>query len=885
MANDSLPIDFIEKDRRAMKKKVTPARRQYLDFKAQFPNAVVLFRLGDFYECFDDDAALVSRELDLALTARRTSPDSEEVPMAGVPYHAAESYIARLVDKGYHVAVIDQMGSETVNGIVPRELTQVYTPGTVTEASMLQEHQNNYLMALAFEGGQEGGPFTGVGIAYADITTGEFATTQVLGEAAPVKVLEELTRLNAREVLMSQEWAGRGATLPPGSHLTPRPNGHFQLTNATKALLQHFRLRSLESVGLQDMPLGVCAAGAILEYLKETQRGNIDQITHIQGYSTTEFMTLDSATRRNLELTETMRGGTAQGALIRVLDRTVTPMGARLLRRWIGQPLLDLKRLQLRLNAVTALYESGLLRAELMELLKYSGDLERLTNRLMSGRSGPRDLLGLANGLGKVPKLRSVVAGIPALEWVFNNLDTCDEVVNRIEEILNAKAPNVMNQVGTIKPGVDQELDEVYRESRDARQYIGSLEQVERERTGIRTLKLGYNKVFGYYIEISRALSHHAPEHYVRKQTLVNAERYITPELKEQENIVLNADERILEIEKRIYSDLITFLHGFGLRLLKTARAIAHLDVFLSFAEVAAKEGYVRPQLTDSDGLAIHAGRHPVVEQSLKGVRFVANDSYFDTTERIHLITGPNMAGKSTYLRQTALIVLMAQIGSYVPADEAIIGMVDRIFTRVGAQDEIHAGQSTFMVEMVETANILNNATERSLVILDEIGRGTSTYDGMAIARAVIEYLHNSPRLNPKTLFATHYHELTELADILPRVINYNVVVAEEGENVVFLHRVAPGKADRSYGIHVAQLAGVPKAVVKRATEVLAELEAQGSNFSLKPTAPTPQGQVSMFDDRRHPLVETLKTINIDQMSPIDAMTKLYELQRLAKQD
>jgi DNA mismatch repair protein MutS len=867
------------------KKKVTPARRQYLDFKAQFPDAVVFFRLGDFYECFDEDAALVSRELELTLTKRRASPDSDEVPMAGVPYHAAEGYIARLVDKGYHVAVIDQIGNEAVNGLVPREVSQVYTPGTVTEASMLQDHQNNYLLALAFDGATESGGFTGAGIAYIDITTGEFAATQVLGDSAPIKVLEEITRLNAREVLMSQDWAERGATLPPGSHLTARPDYQFQSANAAKLLLAHFRLRSLESIGLSEMPLAVSAAGAILEYLKETQRGSISQITHLQSYSTSDFMTLDSATRRTLELTETMRGRTAQGSLIRVLDRTTTPMGARLLRKWIGQPLLDLKRLELRLDAVTALYESGLLRAELQDLLKQVGDLERLTNRLMAGRSGPRELLALAAGLNGIPKLRQALAGIPALESLYDRLDSCDEVVNRVEEMLNTNAPVVLNQVGTIREGVNQELDAVYLESREARHYIGSLEQIERERTGIRTLKVGYNKVFGYYIEISRGLAHHAPQDYIRKQTLVNAERYITPEMKDKETIVMNADERILELERRLFDELLAYLTTFGLRLLKTARAIAHVDVFISFAEVAAKEGYTRPQLSEQDGLTIYAGRHPVVEQSLRGVRFVANDTHFDSQERIHLITGPNMAGKSTYLRQTALIVLMAQIGCYVPADEAMIGMVDRIFTRVGAQDEIHAGQSTFMVEMVETANILNHATERSLVILDEIGRGTSTYDGMAIARAVIEYLHNSPKLNPKTLFATHYHELTELADLLPRVINYNVLVAEEGEEVVFLHRVAPGKADRSYGIHVAQLAGVPKAVVKRATEVLAELEAQGSDFRLKPGALPAQGQVSLFDDRRHPAIEALKALQIDQMSPIDALTKLYELQRLVRQE
>jgi len=863
-----------------MAKKITPARRQYLDFKKQFPHAVVFFRMGDFYECFDEDAALVARELDITLTARSNSPDDEKIPMAGVPYHAVEGYIARMVDKGYHVAVVDQMGTESVNGVVPRELSQIYTPGTVTEASMLDQKQNNYLLALAF-----GGEFDRAGIAYVDITTGEFAATEVNGESAPVKVLEEITRLNPREVLMPQAWATRGATLPPGSHLTPRPDYQFEHNNAAELLRRHFGVRSLEGFGLAAMPLAVSAAGAALEYLYETLRGGVEQIVTLRSYSTHSFMTLDAATRRALELTETMRGGTAQGSLLRVLDRTITPMGARLLRQWVGQPLLERDRLNARLDAVEALHGSGALRAELSQILRPITDIERLGNRLLAGRSLPRELLALADGLRAVPHIREKLAGNAALTAIYERLDPCDEVVYLIEDTLSDDPPAVMNIIGTIRGGVSAELDELYRTSREARDYIATLEEVERQRTGLKTLKVGYNKVFGYYIEITRALSDQAPPEYIRKQTLVNAERFITPEMKHYENIILNADEQLLEIERRIFADLLGQLSKYRERLLKTARALAHLDAFLGLADVAARENYVRPSLTDEDVLMIHAGRHPVVEQTLRGERFVPNDCYFDAQQRIHLITGPNMAGKSTVLRQNALIVLMAQIGAFVPADEATIGIVDRIFTRVGAQDEIHAGQSTFMVEMVETANILTNATPRSLVILDEIGRGTSTYDGMSIARAVIEYIHNSPSLNCKTLFATHYHELTELADILPRVVNYNVSVVEEGESVVFLHRVVPGRADRSYGIHVAQLAGVPKGVVNRAQEILIELEAQGSDFSIKPQRQDAPQQISLFDDRRHPVLEALKKLKIEQMSPIDAMTKLYELQRLAGEE
>jgi DNA mismatch repair protein MutS len=854
------------------KTKATPARQQYLDIKANFPDTIVLYRLGDFFECFDDDAQVIARELDLTLTARSNSGKNEDrIPMAGVPHHAVEGYIARLVEKGYHVAVVDQIGSETVNGIVPREVTQIVTPGTITEPAMLDHRQNNYLMALAFEGSSEG--FARAGIAYVDISTGEFAATEVEGDSAPIKVLEEITRLNPREVLMPHGWAGRGATLPPGSHLTARPDYHFDIKNAEDTLLRHFRVKNLQGFGLGELPLAACAAGAILTYLKETQPSGIEQITAIRSYSTHDFMTLDTATRRNLELTETLRGS-AKGSLLKVLDRTVTPMGARLLRTWIGQPLLDITRLNSRLDAVEALYENGKLRAELSTRLRDISDVERLATRLLAGRVTPRELLALAAGLRLIPEIRAQLLNMPPLEALYDRLDTCDEAAYLIEDTLADDPPATLNNAGTIRQGVSVELDGVYQASREARDYIANLEEVEKTRTGLKTLKVGYNKVFGYYIEISRGMSDKAPAEYIRKQTLVNAERFITPEMKHYENIVLNAEEQILEIERRLYDDLLKQLQKHCSRLLKTARAVAHLDAFLSLAEVAAREGYVRPILSEADSLNIRDGRHPVVEQSLRGERFIPNDCYFDPQQRIHLVTGPNMAGKSTMLRQVALIVLMAQIGSFVPADEAEIGLVDRIFTRVGAQDEIHAGQSTFMVEMVETANILAHATPRSLVILDEIGRGTSTYDGMAIARAVIEYLHNSPGLNCKTLFATHYHELTELEDILPRVVNYSMAVTEDGDHVIFLHRVVPGRADRSYGIHVAQLAGVPKAVVNRAKEILEELEAQGSNFGVQPEAPTQ-------DNHQHPAIEALKKVKIEHMSPIDAMTKLYELQRL----
>jgi DNA mismatch repair protein MutS len=685
-------------------------------------------------------------------------------------------------------------------------------------------------------------------------------------------------------------------TLPAGAYLTPIPELRFAFGPARQAILDHFGAGTLEGFGLAHKPLAVRAAGAILLYLRETQRNGLPQLTSLRAYSTGSFMALDASTRRNLELTETIRGGRMHGSLLGVLDRTVTPMGGRLLRTWLNQPLLDLNRLNARLDAVACLHEDGMRRATVMAALRAVSDLERLANRVLSGNAGPRDLLALAAGLSRVPALRTAVAGLPPLAGVHDRLDACQEVIDVVGAAIADDPPAILNErVGVIRTGFSAELDDVQHNTRDAREWIAGLETVERERSGIKSLKVGFNKVFGYYIEVSHANADRVPPDYIRKQTLTNAERYITPELKEYEALVLNAEERMLEIEGRLFREVCAQIAAHAERLLRTARAIAHLDVFTALAEVAAREGYCRPVLTDEDVLRIREGRHPVVEKLLEGERYVPNDTRFDADQRIHLITGPNMSGKSTAIRQVALIVLMAQVGSFVPAAEAVIGLVDRIFTRMGAQDEIHAGQSTFMVEMTETAALLQAATSRSLLILDEIGRGTSTYDGLAIARAVIEYVHNHPRLNCKTLFATHYHELTELERILPRVRNYNVVVLEEGERVVFLHRVVPGGTDRSYGIHVAQLAGMPKAVVRRAREILKELEAQGSDFSLRdmqaahddPASRRPKGvppeQLSMFGPTPHPAIEAIKAMRIEEMSPLEAMTWLYELQRMVQ--
>lgn len=861
-------------------KGVTPSRQQYLDIKQRFPNAIVFFRLGDFYETFDEDAELVSRELDIVLTGRPVSK-SEKVPMAGVPYHAAENYIARLIEKGYHVAIADQIGDEAVDGLMPREVTQVITPGTVVAPTMLADRQNNYLLALLPERDYGSEAWTYAGIAYVDITTGEFAATELQGENTPVAVLEELARLTPREVLLPQVWEKQGVTMPPDVHVTYVSDYRFESGAARSTLLRQFAVATLQGFGLEDKPLALRAAGAIVYYLQETQPNALEHLTGIRTYATDGFMALDASTRLNLEILRTIRSGRPQGSLLDAIDYTVTPMGGRLLRAWLGQPLLDITRINARLDAVTVFFQQTALRAELFTRLKQIADLERLTNRVLMKKAGPREVQTLGNSLALIPELRELIAPYGELASLVERLTPLEGLRESIKQALNDELPALMNQIGVIRVGYSDELDGIYLSSQDAKTYVAGLEAIERQRTGIKSLKVGFNKVFGYYIEVSHANAKGVPNDYIRKQTLVNAERYITPELKEYETLLLHAEERALEVETRLFMELCDQIAGQGKTLLQIARAIAHLDCFAGLAEVAAREGYVRPTLTDQDRLEIIEGRHPVVEQALQGESFVPNSVYFDHEQRVLLITGPNMSGKSVYMRQVALITLLAQIGAFVPARAATLRPVDRIFARVGAQDEIHAGHSTFMVEMTETAAILAHATPHSLVLLDEIGRGTSTYDGMAIARAVIEYIHNNPRLGCKTLFATHYHELTELENILPRVRNYNVAVAEEGDHVVFLHHVIPGAADRSYGIYVAKLAGVPKPVVNRAAEILQDLESKGQNFEIKKKRKVSDYQIALFDDTRHPVIETLRKINIEDMSPIDAITRLYELQRM----
>ncbi len=861
--------------------RITPMRRQYLEIKEQYPDCILLFRLGDFYEMFDDDAEIAARELDITLTARAQSRGGKKIPMAGVPHHSVDGYIARLIEKGFHVAVCDQVSEPTGRGIVEREVTRVVTPGTVLEPTLLEAGKSNYLMGILPLGDVETGRWMRAGIAFADVSTGEFNATQLAGEDIGLRVFEELARVEPREVIMPESWAQRGPTLPEGIHLSAVQDWTFDYAAAAELLREHFRVGTLDGFGLKNQPDAVAAAGGVLHYLRHTQRGALDQIMTVRAYSTEAFMVLDQFTRRNLELLESIRQGKAQGSLLGILDRTVTAMGARLLRQWLNQPLLEIKRLNARLDAVETLVNGEILRAELTETLKQVADIERLTNRILIGKAGPRDLIALKHTLAVVPRLQELIADLPKLTAITQRLDPCQAVSDLLTSAIVDEPPAALNTIGVIRPGYSAELDGILSASQAARDWIANLEAHERRRTGIPSIKVSYNKVFGYYIEVTNAHKDKIPEDYVRKQTLVNAERYITPELKEYETQVLNAEEEILRAERALFTEVCVKVGTERDRLLQTARAIAYLDVFLSLAAVAVREAYTRPRLTEDNILEIQAGRHPVVEKLLEsGTRYVANESRFDLASRIHIITGPNMSGKSTYIRQVAIITLMAQIGSFVPADAATIGLVDRIFARIGAQDEIHAGQSTFMVEMVETARLLSGSSARSLLILDEIGRGTSTYDGLAIARSVIEFIHNNPRLNCRTLFATHYHELTELPNILPRAANFNVAVAERGEDIVFLHRVLPGGADQSYGVHVAQLAGMPRSVVERARELLLKLEQGGSDFSLRKPNMQHQ-QLSFFDVPENPAIGALRGLEVDSLSPLEALTKLYELKRM----
>jgi DNA mismatch repair protein MutS len=847
--------------------KLTPLRRQYLDIKRQHPDAIVFFRLGDFYETFDEDAKITARELDIVLTSRPVSK-GVRVPMAGIPHHAAENYLSRLISKGYHVAICEQVSDEPENGLVPREVTRVVTPGTVVEPGLLQQPNNNYLAAVFIQDSR-------AGLAYVDISTGEFSVTELSGKDVAEQIRSELFRLRPSEVL----WPD--TQLQPDNFpgfFSSYESWHFELGRCTDILKEHFGVISLDGFGLRGKPMAVRAAGAILAYLEDTQRQSLKLLDNLSTYTIDEFMVLDAETRRNLELTETIRSGKTHGSLLDILDCTRTPMGTRLLYQWVSKPLRNTQEINQRLNAIEYFYKNGLIRAEAMDVLSGFDDLERLTNRVISGHAIPRDLVAIRENLENLPKLKAIFSDEdPAIASSLSNIRLCKNQLTLLKTALQDDPPATFANIGVIRRGFSPELDNVLDSSQHARQWIADLEKIEKQRTGIKTLKVGYNKVFGYYIEVTKSNVDLVPDEYIRKQTLVNAERYITPELKEYETLVLNAEDHIHEIESRVFAQICGELSEGAQELLTTARGLATLDAFISLADTAAINGYHRPEVVEEKCLHIINGRHPVVEKLRASERFVPNDAVFDQDEIVRVITGPNMSGKSTFLRQVALIVLMAQMGSFVPAESARIGLVDRIFTRIGAQDEIHAGQSTFMVEMVEAANILHNATQRSLLILDEIGRGTSTYDGVSIAWAMVEYIHSHPELKATTLFATHYHELTQLADLLPGVRNYNIAVSEADNNVVFLHKIVPGGTDRSYGIHVAQIAGLPKPVTQRAHEILHQLElSSGSTLERKEQE---QSQLTLFPEN-NPLLEAFKNLDINSLTPIEALNLLYDWKR-----
>ncbi|HTK11701.1 MAG TPA: DNA mismatch repair protein MutS [Ktedonobacteraceae bacterium] len=911
----------------------SPVRSQYLQMKAQHPDAILFFRMGDFYEMFDDDAEIVARELEIALT-RRDFGRGEKSPMAGIPHHAADGYIARLVSKGYRVAICEQISDPSLSkGLVERDVVRIVTPGTIIDPAMLAAKRNNFLAGVIL--GRDA-----VGIAYIDITTGEFAVTQFTTPEPETALQQEMARVGPAEVLVEASYNRLGsrkrrwlaavmnekqvtklgsngnanAAIPevdeedeeddyaPLSkllqnvvgHVTPYDSRYFTEDDARHRLLNQFHIHSLEAFGCAHLPLAIRAAGAVLAYVQETQKGLLQQLTSLETYSTTSFMNLDPYTRRNLELFETDRQASSKGSLLWVLDRTRSPMGGRLLRRWLSQPLLELAILQQRQETISELLQDTLLQARLGEALKKVGDCERLINRVRQRIASPRDLISLANGLHAAADIRAglneeAATRYPSLARFLARFTDNQDIIELIEHAIVEEPPLSISEGGIIRDGFSNELDQLRGASKNGRQWLAEMEQRERQRTGINTLKVGYNRASGYYIEVTNSQLSRVPADYVRRQTLTNCERYITSDLKEYETLILNSQDRVNKLENEFFvqirSDIA--IHA-SERILDTAHAIAEIDVYLALAEIASRYNYCRPQLNSGDTIHIVAGRHPVVEQTQNETPFVANDTNLSNNDaQIMIITGPNMAGKSTYLRQVALITLLAQIGSYVPAEAATIGLVDRIFTRIGAQDDLATGQSTFMVEMVETANILHHATPRSLIILDEIGRGTSTYDGLAIARAVVEYLHNNKRCGARTLFATHYHELVEVAQLLPRIRCMNVAVTEEAGKVVFLRKIIPGGADRSYGVHVAQLAGIPRPVIHRAEEILAELERKGDakirRKAMRDMTMPAAWQMTLLAAEPDPLVEELKSLAIDELTPIEAISKLYELQQRAR--
>jgi DNA mismatch repair protein MutS len=863
----------------------TPLMRQYAAIKKEHPNALLFFRLGDFYELFFEDAVTAARELQITLTARNKER-GQPVPMCGVPYHAAENYIAKLIRRGFKVAICDQMeDARLAKKLVRREVTRVVTPGTA--ATALEPEESNFLAAVARRG-------ESAGLAALDLSTGDFRATEFKGADAERRILEELEQLRPREVLFATSLplfeAGPPAEAAAPWAATPLEDWVFAPDYALPLLENHFGVLSLEGFGVAGKTAASCAAGAILHYVRATQRGRLEHVDRIGFYERQDGMVLDAVTVRNLELVEPLFTGSGDGhTLFRCIDATATPMGKRLLRSWLLRPALDMAEINARLDAVEALAGGLMAREELRRALDGIQDVERLLSRVTLETASPRDVLALAASLARIPAARAALARLPAarLQHLHGALDEMGELRTRIESALVPEPPLTFSDGGVIAPGVDAALDELRDLSRNSKQYVARLEERERARTGIGSLKVRFNNVFGYYIEVSKPNLHLVPADYERRQTLANAERFTTPELKKYEAKILDAQEKIVEIERRLFAELRAAVAGESKRIRQTALALAEVDVLASFGHLAAERNYTRPALEeggDIEGvIEIVEGRHPVVEQQVAAgaERYVPNDLYLNgTTQSIIVLTGPNMGGKSTYLRQAALIVILAQMGSFVPARRARLGPVDRIFTRIGASDNLARGRSTFMVEMTETAAILHTATPRSLVLLDEIGRGTATYDGLAIAWAAIEYLH--ARTRARTLFATHYHELTELAEHLSGVKNYRVSVKESAGGILFLRKVEPGAADRSYGIEVAKLAGLPPEVIRRAREVLAEHEDAERRLSahIAHDELAPPAQLTIFTPVSQEVLERLRAADLDRLTPLEALTLLHELKK-----
>ncbi|MBR5510015.1 MAG: DNA mismatch repair protein MutS [Lachnospiraceae bacterium] len=873
--------------------------QQYMKTKEEYKDCILFYRLGDFYEMFFEDAKIVSKELELTLTGKNCGLE-ERAPMCGVPFHSVEGYLSRLVSRGYKVAICEQTEDPAqAKGLVKREVVRVVTPGTNLNAQALDESRNNYIMSIVYVSDR-------FGISFADVTTGDYFVTEVDSSR---KLVDEICKYSPREIVCNEALMMSGVELEDikerlGIVMYALENWYFDDELCKKQLLEHFQVKSLEGLGVVDFECGVIASGALLRYLTETQKTSLVHMTRLLPYTSGNFMIIDSSSRRNLELVETLREKQKRGSLLWVLDKTKTAMGARTLRGYIEQPLIDWEEIEKRLCAIEELNSQLITREELREYLNPIYDLERLIGRISYQTANPRDLIAFKTSLAMLPHIKMLLEELktPLLKEICEELDTLEDIHELLEESIQEEPPISIREGNMIKEGYNEDVDKYRHAKTEGKSWLADIETKERDRTGIKNLRIKFNKVFGYYLEVTNSYKNLVPEDYIRKQTLTNAERYITPELKELEDTILGAEEKLTALEYELFCQIRDHIASQVLRIQKTAKAVARLDVFTSLAYVAEKNNYVRPKMNSKGIIDIRGGRHPVVEHMISNHMFISNDTYLDSNaNRISVITGPNMAGKSTYMRQTALIVLMAQVGSFVPAESANIGVVDRIFTRVGASDDLASGQSTFMVEMNEVSNILRNATSNSLLILDEIGRGTSTFDGLSIAWAVIEHIADKKLLGAKTLFATHYHELTELEGTMDGVNNYCIAVKEKGDDIVFLRKIVKGGADKSYGIQVAKLAGVPESVISRAKELVEELSQADISLKAKDIAKEHRlkvkqkskpkkydevdlEQISLFDTvKDDDVVKELQELDISNMTPMDAMNTLYRLQNKLK--